>query len=1238
MEASVYIPMDRRHAIAHGAELPDRTTGAALFADISGFTPLTDALVRELGPQRGAEELSRQLNLVYDAVIAEIDRYGGSVVEFSGDAITCWLDGDDGRRAVAAALAMQRAMAHFATVTIPSGHTVTLAMKVAVAVGPVRRFLLGDPAAQLVDVLAGATMDLLAALEHLAEKGEVLLDGAAAAGLGRLLQVASWREDQAIGRPVAVVAGLSEPVEPRPWPPLAPDALDDAQLRPWVVPAVYERLQSGRGDLLAELRPAVSLFLRFRGIDYDRDPFAAAKLDGYFRWLHGVVAHYEGTLLQLTIGDKGSYLYVAFGAPVAHEDDTARAASAALELRRPPPALAFLEGVQIGISRGRMRAGGCGGSTCRTYAVMGSEVNLAARLMQAAGPGQILVSHAAQQAAGGAFTWEAPQALPVKGRDEPVTVYELVGSSERPAMRLHEPRYSTPMVGRDAELALIERALDDALAGRGRVVGVSGEAGMGKSRLVAEIVRLASERGLSEYGGECQSYGTRAPYVVWRPIWQVLLGVDPARPPAEQVHAVEQALAAIDPALTPRRPLLSGPLNLPMADNDLTGSFDAKQRKGAAEVLLVDCLRARAGQAPLLLVLEDLHWLDPLSDDLLETIARAIGDLPVLIVLTYRPTAAPLAPASGDTARMGAARLAELPYFEEMRLTDLAPEAIERFVAAKLAQIFGQEVDLAPAHVARLTAKGQGNPFYVEELLNYLRDRGLDPRDPAALERLDLPTSLHSLILSRIDRLGESQKVALKVASIVGRVFRSEWLWGVYPQLGEPARVHADLDALERLDLTPLDTPGPEQTYVFKHVVTQEVAYDSQPFATRSLLHGNLGDFIERRYADAIDQYVDLLAFHYERSANEPKKRQYLRLAGEAAQAAYANSSAIDYFGRLLPLLPDAERVDVMLRLEQVLETVGRWDEASDMCARSLRIAEQLDDRQAQARCRCAMGDLLRKRGAYAEAVTWLESARAGFEAVGDRAGTGQVLHFAGTLSAQQGQYEEARRLYEQSLAIRRELGDQAAIASLLNNLGILARFQSDYDQASALYEESLAIRRALGNRWAVAVSLNNLGLVMRYQGDHDAARRQLEESVAIFRQLGDQWWFANSLSSLADILLDQGDHAAASPLLEESLRINRALGDKRAIAFVLEYWAALAVAQSEPARALRLAGAAAALREAISAPLSAPEQAKLQRRLEPARQALGEAAAAAAWAEGWAQPLDEAIAHALFVGERLPA
>ncbi|WP_420642748.1 tetratricopeptide repeat protein [Candidatus Leptofilum sp.] len=1181
-----YIPMDRRQALYRGEKLPDPARGAALFTDVSGFTPLTERLVHDLGPQRGAEEVTHHLNRVYDGLVDELHRYGGSVISFSGDAITCWFEGDNGFRATSCALAMQAVMEQIQTVQIPSGE-ITLAMKTAVVTGSARRFLIGNHRVQLIDVLAGKTLDRLVEAEHEAEKGEIILDEATIQQLGPRVHIKSWRQSPMTGVRLGVVENLENMSVPAYWPNIPQDALDEAITRRWLLPPVYKRLVEGGGEFLAELRPAVALFVNFSGIDYDDDDEAEAKLDTFIQNVQEILSRYDSNLLQLTIGDKGSTLYAAFGAPFAHEDDAIRAISAGLELQELANRLPYISPLQIGICQGRMRTGAYGGTMRRTYGVLGDAVNTAARLMQAAVPGQILVTAETVEQAGDRFVWELLPTVRVKGKAEPLSVFAVAQREAEPTIRLQEPQYALPMVGRAAEQSLIQEKMMAAKAGQGQIVSISGEAGIGKSRLVAQIIGLASEQQFLGFGGECQSFGTNTSYLVWQRIWQDFFGLTPDMTVEQQIAKVAERIQQINPALLPRMPLLSAVLRLAIPDNELTQSFDAQLRKVSLESLLVECLRARAKETAVFLVLEDCHWLDPLSLELLEAIARATADRPILIVLAVR------APVMG---RIQSAPFRQLPNFTELKLNEFTPEEAEHLMALKVEQLTRAKIKIPRLLREKITERAAGNPFYIEELLNYLQSQSAIA--PQTLQDLDLPTSLHSLILSRIDQLTESQRNTIKVASVIGRLFRAAMLWGAYPPLGGPQQVKSDLEALDQMDLTPQDTPEPELTYLFKNVVTQEVAYESLPFATRAMLHDLIGQYIETQDAPTLQQYVGLLAYHYGRSDNDAKKREYLLKAGEAAQAEYANEAAIEYFQRVLPLLPEPERAAVMRKLGSVLELVGQWDEASDLYNQGLQLAQLHSNQQEVAWCRAAQAELLRKRGRFEEASEHLEAARLTFEQLEDEEGVAQAYHSAGTLAAQQGAYEKARTLYEESLALRRDLGQPGFIAALLSNLAIIARFQGNLTASRRLNEEALEIRRQVGDRRTIANSLNNLGNVVRNLGDLAQARSHLEEALQLQREVGDRWAIANSLNNLGNVVRDQSDFAAARQFYVESLTINHEFGDGRAIAYVLEDMAALAAAQNEASRALQLVGAAQWLRQEIGSPLSAVEQSQLDGRL----------------------------------------
>ena len=1215
-----YIPIDVRHALAENRTLAEHLQGAALFADISGFTPLTEALAKELGPMRGGEELTVHLNRVYNALIAELHRYGGSVISFSGDAITCWLDGDDGSRATTTALAMQAAMAAFAEVVTASGKVVSLGLKTAVATGPVRRFTVGDPEYTLINTMAGRILDRLAAAENQAEKGDVILDEDTAVSLQDDISIAEWRSDKKTGQRFAVVTNITKTVAESPWPSLPDNALDEETKSAWLLPPVYDRLHSGKGEFLSELRPAYALFLRFEGIDYDDDPEAPKKLDTFIREVEHILADLEASLLQLTIGDKGSYLYAAFGTPITHEDDAIRGANAALALQELAARLPYLHPVQIGLTTGRMRTGAYGSVMRRTYGALGDAVNLSARLMSAAKPGQIFVSDAVVKATGNRFNWETLPDMKVKGKTELISLSRLIGVKQDRLARMLEPQYQLPMVGRQAEKAMFAKKLKAITKDRGQIIGITGEAGLGKSRLTTEFIQMARQSGLTILGGECESYGTTTSYLVWRGIWRGFFNLDASSSIEEQTASLEEQLTQLDPSLLPRLPLLGALLNLDIPENDLTQSLDAKVRKTSLEELLMRCLRARVRTTPMLIVLEDCHWLDDLSQELLKSIGEKIAHLPIILLLVYRPQ---------DALQGKPLPVMALPHFVEIELAEFSTGETRQLVALKLGQFFGPETAVPESLLTRITTHAAGNPFYIEEMLNYLHDLGVDIHETAVLDKLELPTSITALVLSRIDQLNETQQLTIKVASVIGRLFPASMLWGVYPEL--PLNTMLDnLELLNNLELTLLETPEPEFLYLFKHIITQQVAYDSLLYATRETLHEQIGFYIERTYKDNLQQHLNLLAYHFEHSRNEDKKREYLVKAGEDAQNDYANQTAIIYFTKALPLLSGTDQIDVLLKLGSARELTGDWDGAGEAYETAVSIATDLNEHRWLAWGQTSLGELLRKRNEYETSADWFEQARANFTTLNDEDGIRQVLHYAGTLAFNRGDYKVADQYYSESLALCRQLEDRQNEASLLSNLGIVAREFGDLEGARRYYEESLRIREDIGNQWGVAVSLNNLGNLAINTGDTTYARLQLERALIIWREIGEQWATTNTLHNLANVARDEDDTAQAMTLYTESVTGWRTLDDNWGLAYWLEDMALFYLANAAPERVIKLMSAATALREKIGAPRPPAYQTKLDETIRPAVTSLEEKIINDATAWGTSTPIDEVITLAL--------
>jgi len=1192
-----YLPQDRLRALAQGKTLPDRTQGAALFADISGFTPLTEVLRESLGPRRGAEELTRHLDAVYTALINQVEGCGGSVIGFAGDAIMCWFD--DGQaaaapRAAACAFAMQSAMHAFDLISLPNGSDTSLSLKVAIASGPARRLVVGDPEVQYLDALAGATVVRTSTAEHLANGGDILVDESTVQILGETLTINEWRSDADSGERFALVNGLKRQIEPilRSDPFIEPDV---AVCQNWMPRVVYDREQFGQSSFLTEFRPCTVLFVRFLGIDYDAET-AQAQLDTFIRQLQSITSRHNEALLQLTIGDKGSYVYVNFGAFSAHEDDARRALKAALELKK----VSSLQ-LQMGITQGVTRVGAYGGQTRRTYGALGDEVNLAARLMQTASTGEILLSGAVQKAAADHFNFEPRPPLPMKGKAEPLPVFAVTGERHQRAIRLQEPTYALPMVGRKQELEMINEKLQTVLSGKSQIIGIVAEAGMGKSRLTAEVIRSARKKGFVGYGGACQSDAIHTPYQAWKSVWQAFFDVDPSAPLRKQIRLLEGEIEDRVPERVESLPLLGILLNLDLPENDFTKNLEPKYRQSALQVLLEDCLKVAAQDEPMLIVLEDLHWIDVPSLSLLDELARALADHAVCFVVAYRPP---------QLERLQTPRFESLPNFTRIELSELDHVEAEQAIRAKLAQLYPARGGAIPSElVEKLMARAQGNPFYLEELLNYLRDRGLDPLAPDDLKKIELPDSLHALILSRIDQLSEREKNTLRVASIVGRLFRADWLTGYYPSLGALPQVKAVLEVLNTLDITPLDAPEPELAYLFKHIVTHEVTYESLPFATRAQLHEQLARYLEATYPN--DLPIDVLAFHYSRSDNLTKKREYLRRSGEAAQAAYSNTTALEYYEQALACLPDEdESITLHINSGSIYQLIGQRDEAYAHYQQALQIATASQLVYRVIECETRLGNAWIWFSDYSQALEWLEKAREHASQVDDVTGIADVLceigiihsrlanydlaaqylqqsidlfrqmddkrkeayalSVFGMVKAQVGNFAESHTIFEAALALSRELNDKRRIAGTLNNFSTTYYYEGNYGMAQKLMGESLEVVREIGDKRGIALALNNLGNMFYMKNDFSTAQKYYEESLKLGGESDDKYTRSIALSSLGITVFRQGHLEQAETYYQESLVLNQEMGDKVGLSLLHCYFGLLALAQGQPGAARR--------------------------------------------------------------------
>lgn len=1257
MNLSTYLPQDRRRALAQNDILPDHATGSIIFADISGFTSLTERLRHSLGPRRGAEALSDYLSAAYTALIAAVEQYGGSVISFSGDAITCWFDDADGAappRAVACAVSLQTAMQDFTEISLPNDQTGQLTIKIGVATGQVRRLVVGDEAHFRLDVLAGETVNRMAVAEQLATSSEIILDELTSHALGQTnLAIAEWRVSPTTGERFGLLKTFTAVVTPTPLPPL-PD-LDEETARLWLTPLVYARAKAGDPLLLTDFRPCAALFVRFMGIDYAADT-AVTQLNQFISQLQAILAYYNGTLIDLTFGDKGSYACINFGALSVHEDDTRRAVKTAIQLRQAAQNLPFLEPLQIGIATGVMLTGAHGGTTRRHYSALGDAANLAARLMAAAAPGEILVSQQLYQAVQQEFFCVPQTPLRFKGKADPITPYRFIAIRPARPLPIPEPAYTLRLVGRQAELATIAQKLDLTATGQSQIVCLVGEAGLGKSRLAVEAIRLAQGRDFMSYGGVCQADGLNTPYLVWKQILVSFFGLNVYQPHAQQIHHLHEQIRRYAPEREESLPLLGRLLGLPIPENKWTRQLEPKDRQIARHALLEDCLKQASQSAPLLLMVEDLHWIDAISHDLLVELAYSCAAYPIFFLLVYRPTPLP---------RLQAPRLEARPNFTPLPLAALNETEAQQMIQAKLAQLYPtHDSDVSPALVQMLLTRAEGNPFYLEELLNFFYSRGFDPRDETSWE-IDLPDSLHALILSRLDQLPPRQKRTMRVASVIGRLFPVSWLTGYFPALGKLPQVQADLTTLNDLDLILPDSSEPELTYLFKHAITHEVTYDSFPFATRIRLHEQLA-----RYLEEINAPLDSVAHHYGQSNNKQKQIEYFRKAGEAAQRNYGNEVALDYFGRLLPLLADDPVAQQQVQIERgyIFSLIASYDKAEAAYQEALTLAQALGDMHALAQCYYHLGHV-RALQSRPQATDWFDQAERLFTTLDDTIWLARIYGKRANLAVQQGRYAEGQALISHALNIAEQSGDANFKGRLLILQGTLFFFLGDYEAAMAVEEEALTILQALDNKIALAALLSNMGQIYSVQGFYEKARYFYKQCLALAQLVGDKERLVNiwanlgllayeegklaeaqalqkralvlareighqyaeciTLLNLGNLAVAQQDAAAARVAYLDGLRLSQAIQDQNNLFYSLNGLAATAVLEQNLPRAARLAAAAETLRQRLGTAWDNIEGRIYENTRTAAQTGLVTAEFETAWAEGEQMSLAEVVAYA---------
>ena len=1191
--------------IRHWARQPEGSSlwgewisGSLMHCDITGFTAMSESLAT-LGKE-GAELMAAVLNRFFEPMLQIAERWGGVQMKFGGDAMLLFFSGrQHAECAGACALEMQAAMAEFRQVTAGQ-QTHPLRMRIGIHSGSFYSASVGADAGMLHYMLLGRDVNRTAAVEPFAGPGQVVLSAEAAALLRpscRLLPGGHeiWR----LQRFTAPLPALPPPQRRGSLPPI---------IRRYVMPALAFPATPGEiSGFAAEHRRVTAMFINLLGaselLGRGTDSDALAQVDAYVKVLLSLLERHSGFLAGSDVAEEGDKLIVLFGAPVSHENQEASALRCALDLERELAASGLELRQRIGINSGFVFAGEIGSARRREYTVIGDSVNLAARLMAAARPGQTIASGRTVQRCADEFDLARMRPLRVKGKAAPVSAWRLQGERTGGGTS----KGTGAMLGRDSEIASLLRVARSVARGKGRWVYLAGEAGIGKSRLVAEFVKRLGSRGWRSLAAESHSHTSRVPFSMWTPLLRSLLATDGREPGWDAVTAEVTRLA---PGHAVFAPLIGELLSLPAGEDRGLRSLDAATRRQRLTDTVVEILLASARERPLVLSLEDVHWADALSLELLSTMTRRL-EAPILICLTSRQETPPPELAASKPALV-------------LRLEPLPPEAA-REIASAGGGLTGQQVDT-------VLQRAQGNPLFLHEFAL-----------SGSMADADLPESVTDVMMARLDTLPLETRSVLRVASVAGPSFPVPDVAALLIDRVRPARLRQLLgDLAERGFMR--SQGGDPPVYAFSHGLLQEVVYGTLPYSERRVLHGAVLDHMEASRAGHLQAVCELLLHHSEGAQDITRTVRYAAMSGDRAAAIFANETAIDYYRRSLGALGQiarrtgGDRTWLLERVGDCLETLGRHKDAADTYTEALSewrlagrprprlLASAGGDRAREAVLCRKVGAALERGSDYDGALRWLDEGlaalprrrsnlaaqmcaarsvalfRKGMYQEGIRWGRRAVelalrsrdlreIAYSRSMLAnsyiEHGELRQGIRQLRQAVRLYHELGDLPGQGISNNNLGSCYQDFGVLDAALYHYQVALQTDQRVGDVVDAAIVRNNIGEVLLALG-------RIDEAIAHFREVVRAQEGGADLAAVAGLaqvnlcrcLLTRGELDAAGRHLRRGQRLLRRLGAQGLLAEAALQHAELLLAQRRTASALRAARRALAQAESLNAQL----------------------------------------------------
>ncbi len=1153
--------------------------GSVLFIDVAGFTPMCLALASE--GAAGIQALQEIMSRYYSGLLDFVRDFGGVVYQFAGDSILVGMrlgpdesDADAAVRAARCVTEMHSAVDAFADFEA-LGRTYTIQTKAGAGFGEYHSILLGQRDSWFYPALVGPAVEDAVGAEVRASGGQTLISGT----LMRLLpngvadaQPTADGEDfyELRGLDLSTVphtAGRSDFVSFQ-----LPQGFDQDKLYRrctyFLQDALIKKITTGHRGFTGDLRNTTSLFVRFEGLDYrDRPQTLATNLGAFFRFVQSESRTSGGLFLQADFTDKGGVFLILFGAPTALENKEAAAARLALRILKERARFEFIEHLQAGLATGDAYCGDLGAPFRKSYSVLGENVNVASRLATFTGRDDYTVENASVFADAATqtrlprrFTVETVGETNLKGISAPVKTYRILGEKELHGFfHLHHDR----LIGRRRELAFLKEQLDAIIDDRqGRVVSISGEAGVGKSRLVGAFMEELANRRVELYGGHCFSYERHTPLFPWKELLLQVFEIDEHDSNEARLGKIEAALEPLADVSKEWALALGVLLGFTgIHEKPLTRSLDAREKNLRLSQIVCDLVRHAARENPVCLYFEDAHWMDETSFKLIEFVVARIRELPVIVLLSLRPD--PIIESLEQDHANGALAT---PY-AKLELGHLEEDDAREFVRHRL-RLNEEHGGLEDT----ILQVAQGNPFFIESIVDSLVEQGHiqqngatgpggeDLRELATeVDRIQVPNSLKDVLLARLDGLDENAKTTLKTASVIGRVFAFEILRQLLPDTLSHDMAEASLIDLERIELTRLETPMPLE-YIFKHVVIRDVAYESMLLSTREFIHRRLARHLETLYEDNLRDRADTLAYHFLQGKDSVAALRYTMLAGDKARDNYANRDAIAYYEQAESILSDlrsgagagnpegdpvpspeelqAHLVEVKQHLAEIRSRIGEYESALNGYRSCF---ELVSEPEARARLHLGMGLIYQERGEPREAVSEMEQAMKLYGKNPPRTKVGTIVSLLGQFFV--------RFLYQtMPFTIRRlPKSDRERNKRLLQCLRVLEKmyFLVDLERFAWGGAYGINLAERVADPGELAQFQAAYGMIMNGMGAKAAARRYLEDALELARK-------SKSRNPLIEGLILQlngtfymfwDDPEGGLEALDESIRIYRGAG-----------------------------------------------------------------------------------------------